>query len=142
LSKKNQYRSQRITQGLLDSELSIQKFPAHGTLSLSPYTTHTMASSEEDDMMDNMGDLEDDLFGDDDDEEPPEKVRELSDRELDSGDDEDRNDRAAREEAEEVDYGDGRDVQIQESIVWRHPVPKPVDGEVSVVIIDLKLISD
>jgi len=88
-----------------------------------------MASSEEDDVIDNSADLEDDLFGDDD-EEPAERVRELSDRELDSGDDEERKDRVARNDAEEVDYGDGRDVQIQESTVWRHPVPKPVDGEV------------
>jgi RNA polymerase-associated protein LEO1 len=93
-----------------------------------------MASSEEDDVMDNAADLEDDLeddlFGDDDEEEPIEKVRELSDRELDSGDDEERNDRAPRDDAEEIDYGNGRDVQIQESTVWRHAVPKPVDGEV------------
>ncbi|PMD48507.1 hypothetical protein L207DRAFT_627227 [Hyaloscypha variabilis F] len=89
-----------------------------------------MASSEEDDVMENSADLEDDLFGDDD-EEPTEKVRELSDRELDSGDDEERNDRAPRDDAEEVDYGDGRDVQIQESTVWRHPIPKPVDGELN-----------
>ena len=66
-----------------------------------------MASSEEDDVMDNAADLEDDLLGDDD-EEPIEKVRELSDRELDSGDDEERNDRAPRDDAEEIDYADGR----------------------------------
>ena len=96
-----------------------------------------MASSEEDDVMDNAADLEDDLFGDDD-EEPIEKVLELSDRELDSGDDEERNDRAPRDDAEEIDYADGRDVQIQESTVWRHAVPKPVDGEVRSYIIRIR----
>jgi RNA polymerase-associated protein LEO1 len=98
-----------------------------------------MASSEEEDVMDNAAELEDDLFGDDDEEEPAEMVRELSDRELDSGDDEERNDRAPRDDAEEIDYGDGRDVQIQESTVWRHPVPKPVDGEVRSNILSIRI---
>ena len=74
-------------------------------------------------------DLEDDLFGDDD-EEPTENVRELSDRDLDSGDDEDRDDRGPRNEPEEIEYGGEKEVRIQESTVYRHPVPKPQDGEV------------
>jgi RNA polymerase-associated protein LEO1 len=96
-----------------------------------------MASSSEDDVMD-TADLEDDLFGDDD-EEPTEKVRELSDRELDSGDDEERNDRAPRNEAEEVDFESGREAQVQESTIWRHPVPKPVDGEVRSVFVEVRI---
>lgn len=84
-----------------------------------------MASDSEDDVMNAEGD--DDLFGD----EEGEKVRELSDRELDSGDDEERNDRAPpRADAEEMDY-DTRDARILDSTVWRHPVPTPADGEVS-----------
>ena len=97
-----------------------------------------MASSEEDDVMDTAADLEDDLFGDDD-EETIEKTRELSDRELDSGDDEERNDRAPRHEAEEIDDEGGREAQVQESTVWRHPVPKPVDGEVRSVVIEVRI---
>lgn len=87
-----------------------------------------MASSEEDDVMDNAPDGDEDLFGGEDEDEQA-KTRELSDRELDSGDDEDRNDRAPQEE--EIDYEGGRDARIMESTVWRHPLPKPVDGEVS-----------
>ncbi|KUJ20531.1 uncharacterized protein LY89DRAFT_715910 [Mollisia scopiformis] len=86
-----------------------------------------MASSEEDDLMENVGD--EDLFGGDEDDAQVEKTRELSDRELDSGDDEDRNDRAPQEE--EVDYESGRDARVMESTIWRHPLPKPVDGEFS-----------
>lgn len=91
-----------------------------------------MASSEEDDVMDNIVDEDgdEDLFGGDEDDAPAEKVRELSDRELDSGDDEDRNDRAPQEE--EIDFDTGRDARVMESTVWRHPLPKPVDGEVSI----------
>jgi RNA polymerase-associated protein LEO1 len=100
-----------------------------------------MASSEEDDVMDNAADLEDDLFGDDDDDgdddELVEKTRELSDRELDSGDDEERNDRAPRDDPEEIDYEGGREAQVQESTVWRHPVPKPVDGKVRSDLFDI-----
>lgn len=71
----------------------------------------------------------DDLFGGSEDEE---QVRELSDRELDSGDDEDRDDRAApKADAEEMDYDTMRDARILDSTVWRHPVPNPADGEVS-----------
>jgi RNA polymerase-associated protein LEO1 len=92
-----------------------------------------MASSSEADMMDNTaeGEVDDDLFGSEDQSDgPAEKVRELSDRELDSGDDEDREDRVPpKAEAEEVDYG-GRDARILDSTVWRHPLPKPADGEV------------
>ncbi|KAE8444249.1 hypothetical protein EG329_000749 [Mollisiaceae sp. DMI_Dod_QoI] len=92
-----------------------------------------MASSEEDDVMDNIVDEDgdEDLFGGDEDDAPAEKVRELSDRELDSGDDEDRNDRAPQEE--EIDYDTGRDARVMESTVWRHPLPKPVDGEFNVL---------
>jgi RNA polymerase-associated protein LEO1 len=88
-------------------------------------------SSDEDDVMDTVADGEEDLFGgdDDDNDTPAEKTRELSDRELDSGDDEDRNDRAPQEE--EVDYEGGRDARVLESTIWRHPLPKPMDGEVS-----------
>lgn len=70
----------------------------------------------------------DDLFGGGS--EDGENVRELSDRDLDSGDDEDRNDRAPKADAEEMDY-DTRDARVLDSTVWRHPVPKPADGEVS-----------
>lgn len=88
-----------------------------------------MASASEDDVMDNAGEGDDDLFGSEDG--SAEKVRELSDRELDSGDDEDRNERAPpKAEAEEMDY-DTRDARILDSTVWRHPLPKPADGEVS-----------
>jgi RNA polymerase-associated protein LEO1 len=87
-----------------------------------------MASASEDDLVDNAGEGDDDLFGSEDGSE--EKVRELSDRELDSGDDEDRNDRAPpKADAEEMDY-DTRDARILDSTVWRHPLPKPADGEV------------
>jgi hypothetical protein len=89
--------------------------------------TNTMASSSEDDPMDPAEDVEDDLFGDEDDG-PTIKARELSDRELDSGDDEDRDDRIHR--AAEVDDDSGRDARIMESTIWRHPLPKPFDGEV------------
>lgn len=88
-----------------------------------------MASSEEDDVLDTVADGDEDLFGGDDDDTPAEKNRELSDRDLDSGDDEDRNDRAPQEE--EVDYEGGRDARVLESTIWRHPLPKPIDGEVS-----------
>ncbi|CAL3963746.1 hypothetical protein PZA11_001275 [Diplocarpon coronariae] len=87
-----------------------------------------MASMSEDEIMGSTADLEDDLFGDDDDE-PGEKARELSDHELDSGDDENRMDRAPRTEAEEVDLEDSRDARVLETTVWRHPIPKPADGE-------------
>lgn len=87
-----------------------------------------MASSEEDDVMQEVADGDEDLFGGDADDVPEEKTRELSDRELDSGDDEDRNDRAPVEE--EVDYEGGRDARVLESTIWRHPLPKPTDGEV------------
>ncbi|PBP18655.1 hypothetical protein BUE80_DR010550 [Diplocarpon rosae] len=89
-----------------------------------------MPSASEDDIMGSTAELEDDLFGDDDDEnEPVSKARELSDHELDSGDDEERMDRAPRAEAEEVDLEDSRDARVLETTVWRHPIPKPADGE-------------
>ncbi|CZR61174.1 related to LEO1 Extremely hydrophilic protein [Phialocephala subalpina] len=88
-------------------------------------------SSEEDDIMDTVldGSGDEDLFGGDDEDAPVEKTRELSDRELDSGDDEDRNDRAPLEE--EIDYDGGRDARVMDTTVWRHPLPKPADGEYS-----------
>lgn len=88
-----------------------------------------MASESEDDIMDAGAEGDDDLFGDDDDA-PADKVRELSDRELDSGDDEDRRDRAPRED--DVDVNDSREARIMETTLWRHPVPNPVDGNVSI----------
>ena len=87
-----------------------------------------MASASEDDLMDSAGDLGDDLFGDDGDEGLQKEVRELSDRELDSGDDEDRKDRATKEDS--VDHANQREARIQESTLLRHPLPKPADGEV------------
>ncbi|KAG4442751.1 hypothetical protein IFR05_001768 [Cadophora sp. M221] len=88
-----------------------------------------MASESEDDVMDAGVDADDDLFGDDD-EAPADNVRELSDRELDSGDDEDRRDRAPRAD-EDGDAGDSREAQVLETTLWRHPVPKPADGELN-----------
>ena len=80
--------------------------------------------------MDYADDAED-LFGSDSEAGAVKKVRELSDRELDSGDDEDRDDRAPQEaEDEEIDYDSGRDARVLDATVWRHPLPKPADGEV------------
>ncbi|KAG4425664.1 hypothetical protein IFR04_001126 [Cadophora malorum] len=91
-----------------------------------------MASDSEDDVMDAVvDDGDDDLFGDDD-EAPADKARELSDRELDSGDDEDRRDRAPRAD-EDVDINESREARIMETTLWRHPVPKPADGELNVL---------
>ena len=88
-----------------------------------------MASASEDDVIDNGGEGDDDLFGSEDG--SAEKVRELSDRELDSGVDEDRNDRALpTAEGDEVDYVT-KEAQVLDSTVWRHPLPNPADGEVS-----------
>jgi RNA polymerase-associated protein LEO1 len=88
-----------------------------------------MASASEDDIMDTAGDLDDDLFGSD---EGGEKVQELSDRELDSSDDEDRYDRAReRDDAEGVDTVSGRNVRVLPQTLYRHPLPNPSDGEVS-----------
>jgi RNA polymerase-associated protein LEO1 len=98
-----------------------------------------MASSSEDDPMDPAEDVEDDLFGDEDDG-PTIKAQELSDRELDSGDDEDRGDRVHR--AAEVDDDSGRDARIMESTIWRHPLPKPFDGEVRFIFIKLSTHTD
>jgi len=79
--------------------------------------------------MDNAEDLGDDLFGDEEEGEA-ENVRELSDRELDSGDDEGRNDRAPRKDEEDVDETAHREARILECKLYRHPLPKPFDGEV------------
>lgn len=88
-----------------------------------------MASSEED-VMDNASLAEDDLFGSGDDV-TENKVRELSDRELDSGDDEDRDDRArARSQSGEIE-DDAPESRILEVKLQRHPLPRPSDGEVS-----------
>jgi RNA polymerase-associated protein LEO1 len=96
-----------------------------------------MASASEDDVMDAAEDSNDDLFGEED-EVAPERVRELSDRELDSGDDEGRYDRAeGKLEAEEVDSDSGRFARIQETTIWRHPLPKPVDGEVRSYLLEV-----
>lgn len=92
-----------------------------------------MASSE-DDVLNSEPDLEDDLFGDEDvDEEPMvQKSRQLSDDELDSGDDEDRQDRRPTQKSIYTELeGATEDVGIMEQIVYRHPLPKPSDDEVS-----------
>lgn len=96
-----------------------------------------MASDSEDDIMDVEG-AEDDLFGSEDGDEAP-KVRELSDRELDSGDDEGRSDRAPDTQNEEIDYETGRELRILDQVISRHPVPKPVGGEVSSTSLIYKL---
>lgn len=88
-------------------------------------------SSSEDNAMGAVPDIDDDdLFGDDDNEAPAE-ARVLSDRELDSGDDEDGDERAAKADSEPMDYESGRENRILDSTIWRHPIPKPIDGEVS-----------
>jgi RNA polymerase-associated protein LEO1 len=93
-----------------------------------------MASSDEDDVINTEPELEDDLFGDDDDEQPAaEKPRELSDEELDSGDDEGRDDRAQREEGGYKAQDDKEQLRIEEKTLWRHPLPKPLDGEVEIL---------
>lgn len=92
-----------------------------------------MASSE-DDVLNSEPDLEDDLFGDEDvDEEPKaQKSRQLSDDELDSGDDEDRQDRRPRQKSIHTELeGATEDVEVMGQIVYRHPLPKPSDDEVS-----------
>jgi RNA polymerase-associated protein LEO1 len=85
-----------------------------------------MASSD-DDAMDTVADEVEDLF-DDDEDDGEDQTRQLSDRELDSGDDEGRDDRAPK--GAEIDYDTERDARIIETTVWRHPLPKPADGEV------------
>jgi hypothetical protein len=94
-----------------------------------------MASASEDDVMGMAGDMDDDLFGSED---GGAKVRELSDRELDSGDDENRYDRVnEKPDEEEIDYNSGREARILGTTVWRHPLPNPADGEVSLQFIKL-----
>lgn len=89
-----------------------------------------MASSDEE-PINTEPELEDDLFGDDDEDEPPvEKPRALSDEELDSGDDENREDRAQKDEARYKASDDQEQLRIEEKTLWRHPLPKPLDGEV------------
>lgn len=89
--------------------------------------------------MDNAS-LADDLFGSDD-EVAENKVRELSDRELDSGDDEDRSDRA-RANSDSAGLED-RPEEPEPSVVldtkvFRHPLPKPSDGEVRSKILSVR----
>lgn len=86
--------------------------------------------------MNNISDIEedDDLFGDVPDEEPEAPApRLLSDAELDSGDDEGRDDRVPDKENEEElpTEDDTRNARILDAVVFRHPVPRPSDGEVS-----------
>ncbi|KAJ8061107.1 hypothetical protein OCU04_010181 [Sclerotinia nivalis] len=92
-----------------------------------------MASNSEDEVMNNISDVEedDDLFGDVPDEEPETAPpRMLSDAELDSGDDEGRDDRAPnKEDEEELPAEDTRNARILEADIFRHPVPRPSDGE-------------
>jgi RNA polymerase-associated protein LEO1 len=89
-----------------------------------------MASSSEEDVIDNVDDLEDDLFGSEDGA-SENKVHQLSDRELDSGDDEDRDERAVEKaDTEEIDDDASRNARVLDSTVWRHPLPQPFDGEV------------
>ena len=88
-----------------------------------------MASSE-DDLLENASIADDDLFGSDD-EVADNKVRELSDRELDSGDDEERSDRArAKSHSADVEDDPEKNSVILDAKVARHLVPKPLDGEV------------
>ncbi|TVY50135.1 RNA polymerase-associated protein [Lachnellula occidentalis] len=87
-----------------------------------------MASSDEE-PINTDPELEDDLFGDDEDEPAVEKPRELSDEELDSGDDENREDRAQKDEARYKASDDQEQLRIEEKTLWRHPLPKPLDGE-------------
>ncbi|KAH8808289.1 Leo1-like protein-domain-containing protein [Xylogone sp. PMI_703] len=91
-----------------------------------------MASDSEDDVMNSASEVEDDLFGDDDDAGEQTKTRELSDQELDSGDDEGRYDRVADRNGDQ-DEGSLREARIMESTLWRHPLPKPSDGEFNVL---------
>ncbi|KAG4032247.1 hypothetical protein MFRU_007g01580 [Monilinia fructicola] len=93
-----------------------------------------MASNSEDEVMNNISDIEedDDLFGDVPDEEPEAPApRLLSDAELDSGDDEGRDDRVPDKENEEElpTEDDTRNARILDAVVFRHPVPRPSDGE-------------
>jgi RNA polymerase-associated protein LEO1 len=88
-----------------------------------------MASSE-DDVLENGSIADDDLFGSEDDA-TDNKVRELSDRELDSGDDEDRDDRVrAKSQSGEIEDGPPAPSRVLDVTVCRHPLPKPADGEV------------
>ncbi|KAH8663107.1 Leo1-like protein-domain-containing protein [Tricladium varicosporioides] len=86
-------------------------------------------SESEDEIMNAGAEIEeDDLFGDDD-EQTVEKPRELSDEELDSGDDENRYDRVQKGEGLGEDQGEGHELRVQDTLIWRHPLPKPVDRE-------------
>lgn len=78
--------------------------------------------------METVGEGDEDLFGDDD-EVSADNIRQLSDRELDSGDDEDRRDRAPRASIG-VDIDDSREATVLEQTLPRHAVPKPADGDV------------
>jgi RNA polymerase-associated protein LEO1 len=92
-----------------------------------------MASSSEEDVIDNVADIEDDLFGSEDGT-SENKVHQLSDRELDSGDDEDQDDRAVEKaDTEEMEDDASRNARVLDSTVWRHPLPQPFDGEVGLL---------
>lgn len=88
-----------------------------------------MSSEAEDDVMNSASEVEDDLFGDVDEEQDQSKTRELDDEELDSGDDEGRYDRI-RDQEDGQDEGSLREARVLEATLWRHPLPKPADGEV------------
>lgn len=88
-----------------------------------------MALSDDDLASNNISD-DDGLFGDENDP-PAQRTRELSDSGLDSGDDEDRFDRANQENTEDAGYESGRDARILEATLWRHPNPKPSDGQLN-----------
>jgi RNA polymerase-associated protein LEO1 len=90
--------------------------------------------SSEDDVLNSEPELgEDDLFGDEADEEPKaDEVRELDDEELDSGDDENRDDRRQKRQEDLINEGATHDLRVLEQTVSRHPLPKPVDGEVHI----------
>lgn len=82
--------------------------------------------SEEDDLKDIS---EDDLFGDDEDA-GSDKIRQLSDQELDSGDDEERHDRDP--DQMDVEMGENeRAARVMDQFLARQPVPKPSDGQVN-----------
>ncbi|KAI9734126.1 MAG: hypothetical protein M1818_006671 [Claussenomyces sp. TS43310] len=70
---------------------------------------------------------EEDLFGDENDA-ASEKVRQLSDQELDSGDDEGRHDRDA--DQTEVEFGENeRAARVMDQFLARQHVPRPIDGQ-------------
>lgn len=85
--------------------------------------------SSEDELVNTPGSDQDDLFGSDDEIVETTKTRNLSDEDLDSGDDEGRRDRLPSEQGDDQEP-EGRVARILETDIARHPLPKPVDGEV------------